>query len=437
MAKAWIDDRWVKDIITQNEEGETVRISPPASAMRRLSAARDPFVIEFPSEHKTSLYGKYSRWRVSWYEPQPDGTKKAKSQSFALKRDAEAKVAELSDDLLSGRYQTRDQKNKTFQDSANAWIASLHTAKPSTIGGYKQILKRYLIPRWGSVRLNAINEAAINTWIAELRAGTAVCDLAPDARHRQPSVAYVNQIYRRFHSVILYAYKHEWITSDPAKNITVPRKDPMRDVRNKVFLTENEIRMLADATAALPDANGGGKTGECAIYLMAYCGLRIGECFSLHVGDINLDARRITVRSTLSVDEDGNPMESSPKNSKTRKVAVPRFLIDMLRPFIDGRQPESYMFHTSTGNHLTATTWRKRVFNVAKEGAGLGDIEGLRPHALRHTFASLAISHGCDVVTLAAAMGHSDLKETLNTYAGLWPDRLDEVADAMEPSWAK
>lgn len=437
MAKAWIDDRWVKDITTKNAEGESVRIPPPAAAMRRLSAARDPFSIDFPEEHKTSLYGKYSRWRVSWYETQPDGKTKHRSKSFKLKRDAEAKVAELSDDLLSGRYQTQKQKNRTFSDAATAWIESLHTAKPSTIGSYKQILKRYLLPRWGSARLQAIGESSINSWLTELREGTAVCDLAPDARHKKPSVSYVNQIYRRFHSVILYAYKREWITSDPAKNITVQRKDPTREKRNKVFLTENEIHMLADAAAALPDANGGGKTGECAIYIMAYCGLRIGECFSLHVGDIHLENRRITVRSTLSVDEDGNPMEGSTKNSKTRKVAIPRFLIGMLRPFVDGNTLESYLFHTSTGNHLATSNWRQRTFNPAKEGAGLGHVEGLRPHALRHTFASLAISHGCDVVTLAAAMGHSDIKETLNTYAGLWPDRLDEVADAMEPSWAK
>ncbi len=68
----------------------------------------------------------------------------------------------------------------------------------------------------------------------------------------------------------------------------------------------------------------------------------------------------------------------------------------------------------------------------AKEGAGYGDIEGLRIHSLRHTYASSAIGAGCDVKTLQAVMGHASAVETLNTYAGLWPDRVDEVAEAMD-----
>jgi len=34
-------------------------------------------------------------------------------------------------------------------------------------------------------------------------------------------------------------------------------------------------------------------------------------------------------------------------------------------------------------------------------------------------------------------MGHASAVETLNTYAGLWPDRVDEVAEAMESKYAE
>lgn len=63
--------------------------------------------------------------------------------------------------------------------------------------------------------------------------------------------------------------------------------------------------------------------------------------------------------------------------------------------------------------------------------AGLDRVEGLTVHSLRHTYASMAIAGGADVKTLQKAMGHSSASITLDVYADLWPDRLDDVADAI------
>lgn len=37
--------------------------------------------------------------------------------------------------------------------------------------------------------------------------------------------------------------------------------------------------------------------------------------------------------------------------------------------------------------------------------------------------------------TLQSIMGHVSATETLNTYAELWPDRIDEVAAVMEAKY--
>lgn len=65
------------------------------------------------------------------------------------------------------------------------------------------------------------------------------------------------------------------------------------------------------------------------------------------------------------------------------------------------------------------------------QAAGL-DVDGLTPHKLRHTAASLAIAAGADVKVVQQMLGHKDASMTLNTYADLWPDRLDEVADVLD-----
>lgn len=59
-------------------------------------------------------------------------------------------------------------------------------------------------------------------------------------------------------------------------------------------------------------------------------------------------------------------------------------------------------------------------------------VQGLTPHKLRHTAASLAIAVGADVKVIQLMLGHADASMTLNVYGHLWPDRLDEVADVLD-----
>jgi integrase len=57
---------------------------------------------------------------------------------------------------------------------------------------------------------------------------------------------------------------------------------------------------------------------------------------------------------------------------------------------------------------------------------------GLTIHDLRHTAASLAISAGANVKAVQRMLGHASAAMTLDTYAGLFPDDLDDVADRLD-----
>jgi integrase len=57
---------------------------------------------------------------------------------------------------------------------------------------------------------------------------------------------------------------------------------------------------------------------------------------------------------------------------------------------------------------------------------------GLTPHELRHTAASLAVSAGADVKAVQAMLGHASAAMTLDTYADLFDDDLDAVADRLD-----
>ena len=58
-------------------------------------------------------------------------------------------------------------------------------------------------------------------------------------------------------------------------------------------------------------------------------------------------------------------------------------------------------------------------------------IEGLTPHGLRHTTASLAISAGANVKVVQRMLGHATAAMTLDRYGHLFDDDLAGVADAL------
>jgi integrase len=78
---------------------------------------------------------------------------------------------------------------------------------------------------------------------------------------------------------------------------------------------------------------------------------------------------------------------------------------------------------------LRVGNFQRRVFDAAAREA---DLEGLTPHELRHTAASLAVSAGANVKAVQRLLGHASAAMTLEVYSGLFDDDLDAVADRLD-----
>jgi hypothetical protein len=63
--------------------------------------------------------------------------------------------------------------------------------------------------------------------------------------------------------------------------------------------------------------------------------------------------------------------------------------------------------------------WRRRIFTPAAKAAGLDS--PVRPYELRHSFVSLLLAEGANVVEIARQAGHSPTM-TLSTYAHLFDE---------------
>jgi integrase len=69
------------------------------------------------------------------------------------------------------------------------------------------------------------------------------------------------------------------------------------------------------------------------------------------------------------------------------------------------------------------------VFDRAARASGR---EGLTPHSLWHTAASLAITSGADVKVVQQMLGHASDHDDARSVRASVRDRLDEVADRMD-----
>lgn len=177
-----------------------------------------------------------------------------------------------------------------------------------------------------------------------------------------------------------------------------------------------------EVTGRIPDA--------MMIELMAFAGLRPGEVVALQVQHVDLPSRRIRIRRTATIDVHGAAIFGEPKHGERREVPIAPHLVPELEQLIEGKPVDAPLVDSGRGQFVNIHNWRGRVWNKAVEAAGLGG-RGLSPKALRHTAASMAIAAGADVKVVQRMLGHADASMTLNTYADLWPDRLDEVTDAI------
>jgi site-specific recombinase XerD len=110
-------------------------------------------------------------------------------------------------------------------------------------------------------------------------------------------------------------------------------------------------------------------------------------------------------------------------------VPIPRSLAADLAEAVVGKALDDFVFAAPRGGLLRLQNFRHHVFDPAVRALGL---DGLTPHGLRHTAASLAITSGADVKVVQQMLGHASATMTLDLYGHLYGDRLDEVADRLD-----
>jgi integron integrase len=225
---------------------------------------------------------------------------------------------------------------------------------------------------------------------------------------------------------LLFLYRH--VLHMPlvvAGDVVVAR----RGRRLPVVLSVREVKSILVQMRGVPRL--------CAT-LMYGSGLRVSECISLRVKDIDFDRGEITVRSG--------------KGDRDRRVPLPKLVVPALQSHLERRRrvfsedlrhgisgsklPDAfsrknpsaerdwrwqYVFaagrtyvESDTGlrrrHHLHETVLQRQFANAVRAS---GVNKRASCHTLRHSFATHLLESGSDIRTIQVLMGHSDVRTTM------------------------
>ncbi|MDE0241574.1 MAG: tyrosine-type recombinase/integrase [bacterium] len=257
--------------------------------------------------------------------------------------------------------------------------------KPRTLKVNRGYLASQILPRFRGRPIADITAADVREWFASLHA-------TPVAADRSAPVLSVIMAQAE-----AYGYRPQG--SNPCKGI----KRYRRDGRER-FLSEDEIRRLG---RALSHHDENSPMNVAIIRLLLLTGCRSREIVTLrwreyrdghlHLGDSKTGPRMVWLSSPARGILD--------RQSRTSPWVFPS---------------------TRTGKSVDLTFvgsfWRR-----LRPEAGLPDV---RLHDLRHTYASIAVMTGENVLTVGRLLGHNDPGTTLK-YTHLSDDKAAEAAEAM------
>lgn len=341
----------------------------------------------------------------------PDG-RRLSLGTHSTKRAADAVYARSLTDQADGKPAVPSAvTTPTLADYAPGWVEARLTSRgeplrPRVRDLYANQLRLHILPRLGSLRLAKLTTSIIRTWYTELRGPTG------------PGASTAAKCYRLLRSVLSTAVEDGLLLANPCtiKGAGVEPAD------ERPIPTVEQTHQLANAID---------ERMRCLVLLAAFVGLRKGELLGLRRGDIDLDAREMSVVRQRQLDRHGVHLVGPPKSDAgKRDLAIPSSLVVVLEGHLaDFAQPgaDGYVFTGHKGGPLAPHVLHKEWASARAE-VGL---PALHFHDLRHLAGTLAASTGAGTKELMHRLGHASHQAALR-YQHATRERDRVIAEALE-----
>ncbi len=258
--------------------------------------------------------------------------------------------------------------------------------------------------------------------------------------------------YGILRGVLGYAVANGYLVRDPSRGWSTSRHYSRRGRRKMVRLpTLAEVVAIAEHLPA---------PYQLLVWLMAGCGLRIGEASAVCLQQIDFvsgmllvdrqitqDAAAPTVGRRGRLGAAGQGRAHRIRHLKWRApgegrlVPLPRKVAVKVREHIrrhgtlrvaagPNRMPGDYLFANIGRTNILMYALVHRLWTAARRAAGVS--RKITPLWLRHFFASAGLGKGVPVTDMAVWLGHSDPRTTYQTYAHVLPDAPERLRSVMD-----
>ncbi|TYR82711.1 tyrosine recombinase XerC [Priestia megaterium] len=207
-----------------------------------------------------------------------------------------------------------------------------------------------------------------------------------------------------------YLHREEAVNENPFALVSLPKKDQY----TPRFLYAEEMAKLfelSDTTTPL------GQRNQAILELMYATGIRVTECASIQLKDIDFSLQTLLVHG---------------KGQKQRYVPFGHYAKEAMYFYVNNGRRElkeksststNALFLNNRGTALTARGIRLVIEQLVKKTSMNIHIS---PHVLRHTFATHMLNEGADLRTVQEMLGHEHLSTT-QIYTHVTKDRLKAV----------
>ena len=306
------------------------------------------------------------------------------------------KVEEVRRDCLAAAAEAVEAEENTrapaplFRDFvAGSWKAAcFDRCKPSTQRAFRSLLKRHLLPAFGSRRLDRITRRMVLQWF-ERRSGT--------------SHVTANRALTLLGQILNHAITCDHIEVNPVRGTR-----PNPEVRRTRFLSRKEILRLHRVLDRYAKGSASEAQQADIIRLLLLTGCRKSEIVRLRREEIK-----------------GDRLELADSKTGPRTVwlnAPAMKIIERLMAEGGSRWVFPSPKDPSRHRHVGLPLW----YRVRNE-AGIKDV---RLHDLRHTVASQAVLNGVPLTVTARLLGHSDVRMTMR-YAHVGDREVEAAAERV------
>ncbi len=333
---------------------------------------------------------------------------------FATEKAAREELSKVQGGVTAGTYVHANKM--TVDEACDAWLASKHSLKPSTLRGHKVNLGP-LRDELGSIPVQKLSKADLDALVGRLRRGEV------EGRKKWSPRSCNYMLY-----LATAVLDDQVAQGNVVRNVARLVDRVAGDAEKFRTLTDVEMFKILDH--------------ECRdrhLWTLALYGLRRGEIAGLRWRNVDLKAKTVTIaENRVAVGRD--IVAGTPKSkASNRTLPLPDEVVDVLRSarkrqaeerlaFGEGYGSGEYVASDETGQpyHPNLLTFR---WGLMLDGLG---IERVRLHDARHSCATLMHLRNVPIAVIAAWLGHASAAFTMSVYAHSQDDALRSAASSFE-----